>query len=115
MPGQILLVEDEAILALAASRILRKHGFEVVIVNTAEKAVEAAHPDSGISLILMDIDLGRGRMDGTEAARIILENYDVPVVFYSSHTEPDIVERTEKITSYGYVVKTAERRSLSPP
>ena len=44
-------------------------------------------------------------MDGTQAAREILKEKDIPVVFLSSHTEPEIVEKTEKITSYGYVVK----------
>ncbi len=53
----------------------------------------------------MDIDLGRGKTDGTEAAQKILEVKEIPVVFLSSHTETEIVEKTEKITSYGYVVK----------
>jgi len=52
----------------------------------------------------MDIDLGPG-IDGTQAAERILEHKDIPVVFLSSHTEPEVVEKTEKITSYGYVVK----------
>jgi PAS domain S-box-containing protein len=52
----------------------------------------------------MDIDLGEG-MDGTEVARAILQDHDIPVVFLSSHIEKEVVEKTEKITSYGYVVK----------
>ena len=72
-----------------------------------EGAVQRAlAPDSDIDLILMDIDLGQG-IDGTEAAAKILEEKDIPVVFLSSHTEPEIVEKTEKITSYGYVVKNS--------
>jgi PAS domain S-box-containing protein len=54
----------------------------------------------------MDIDLGSG-MDGTEAAQAILSDREIPVVFLSSHTEPEVVDRTEKITSYGYIVKTS--------
>ena len=54
----------------------------------------------------MDIDLGKG-MDGTEAAEIILKDKDIPVVFLSSHTEPEVVEKTEGITSYGYIVKNS--------
>jgi len=52
----------------------------------------------------MDIDLGEG-IDGTEAAKQILKETDLPVVFLSSYTSPEIVEKTEKITSYGYIVK----------
>lgn len=61
---------------------------------------------SDIDLILMDIDLGRG-MDGTETARKILGRHDIPIVFLSSHIEPEVVEKTETITSYGYVVKNS--------
>ncbi len=52
----------------------------------------------------MDINLGAG-IDGTEVAAAMLKKRDLPVVFLSSHMEPAVVEKTEKITSYGYVVK----------
>ncbi|MFC1670361.1 PAS domain S-box protein [Spirochaetota bacterium] len=102
----ILLVEDEVIIALAEKKTLEKYGYKVFSVSTGEKAVETVEKKSDIDLILMDIDLGKG-MDGTEAAEIILKYNDVPVVFLSSHTESEIVEKTEGITSYGYVVKNS--------
>lgn len=101
---RILLVEDEALIALDEENILKKHGYRVITEYSGEDAVKRVNADTDIDLVLMDIDLGMG-IDGTEAARRILEKRDVPVVFLSSHTEPDIVERTEGITSYGYVVK----------
>lgn len=102
----ILLVEDEAIIALSVSMTLKKFGFAVLVAANGEKAVAAAdaHPDIG--LILMDINLGKG-MDGTEAARAILAKHALPIVFHSSHTEPDVVEKTEGISSYGYIVKNS--------
>ncbi|MFW6208161.1 MAG: PAS domain S-box protein [Spirochaetota bacterium] len=106
MSKKILLVEDEALIAMVEAQLLKKHGYEVVPVYNGEKAVEAADNDSEISLVLMDIDLGKG-MDGTEAAEKVLENHDLPIVFLSSHTEPEIVEKTEGITSYGYIVKNS--------
>lgn len=106
MAKKILLVEDEAILALTEARMLEKHGFEVATVYTGENAIETVENDPDISLILMDIDLGTG-MDGTEAAESILERHDLPIAFLSSHTEPEIVEKTEGITSYGYIVKNS--------
>jgi PAS domain S-box-containing protein len=102
----ILLVEDEAIIAMSEAQILRRQGFEVSIVHDGERAIEAVDA-GGIDLVLIDIDLGRNRMDGTEAAQAILENHDLPVVFLSSHTEPEVVKKTEGITSYGYIVKHA--------
>ena len=102
----ILLVEDEAILAMSEKLQLEKYGYEVALALSGQEAVRIAHADEDIRLVLMDIDLGDG-MDGTEAAAIILKTRKVPIVFLSSHTEPEIVETTEKITSYGYVVKNS--------
>ncbi len=100
----ILLVEDEALIAMNEAAVLKKHGFEVLTAYNAEQAVKTAR-EKGIDLVLMDIDLGKGKQDGTEAAETILQSKDIPIVFLSSHTESDVVEKTENITSYGYVVK----------
>lgn len=102
----ILLVEDEAIQAMLSMQALEKYGYSVSTVNTGEKAVALIDAGSDIDLILMDIDLGKG-LDGTQAAAGILSRHDIPIVFLSSHTEPEVVEKTEKITSYGYVVKNS--------
>ncbi len=100
----ILLVEDQAFIAMSETRSLQTEGYLVRHAFTGERAIELMDEDAGIDLVLMDIDLGKG-IDGTEAARRILEDHDVPVVFLSAHTESDIVARTEGITNYGYIVK----------
>lgn len=103
---KILLVEDEAVIAMAEARILEKNGYHVLIAHSGEKAIEKIKEDPAVSLLLMDIDLGKG-IDGTEAAQTILETVDIPIVFLSSHTEPEVVEKTEGISSYGYIVKNS--------
>lgn len=105
-PKTILLVEDETIIALAQSKILKRNGFEVRKAAGGREAIEEAAKDPQIDLILMDINLGRG-IDGTEAARTILAAHDIPILFLSSHTESEYVRKTEEISSYGYVVKSA--------
>lgn len=105
-PKIILLVEDEAIIALEKNMTLRKYGYNVVLAHSGEAAIQQVASNSEISLVLMDINLGSG-IDGTEAARTILAGRDIPVVFHSSHTEPEVVEKTEGITSYGYIVKSS--------
>ncbi len=97
----ILLVEDEVIIALSEKAALEEYGYNVITANTGEKALKVFK-----DLILMDINLGE-RIDGTETAEIILKTHDVPIVFLSNHTEPEVVEKTEKITSYGYIVKNS--------
>jgi PAS domain S-box-containing protein len=105
-PQTILLVEDEALIAMAEKMMLEKNGYRVVTASTGEKAIAVAAENREINLILMDIDLGPG-VDGTMAAERILANRQLPIVFLSSHTEPAVVEKTEGITSYGYIVKNS--------
>ena len=100
----ILLVEDEGIIALSEAKMLRRHGYEVIMVPTGEQAIEAVKTLPDIDLILMDINLGTG-MDGTQAAETILQKNDLPLVFLSSHTDPKVVKRTEGVASYSYIVK----------
>jgi PAS domain S-box-containing protein len=102
----ILLVDDEAIIAMTEKMALEKYGYNVMIAPTGEDAVATVAKTPAIDLVLMDINLGAG-IDGTETAAAILKERDLPVVFLSSHMEPEVVAKTEKITSYGYVVKNS--------
>ncbi|MFP4492162.1 MAG: response regulator, partial [Spirochaetaceae bacterium] len=106
MPKKILLVEDEGVLALSQARVLEKNGFAVATAKSGEEALETLASDPSISLVLMDIDLGKG-MDGTETAQKILENNDLPIVFLTSHSEKEYVDKVKGITRYGYVLKNS--------
>src|SRR6056297_1805964 len=104
----LLLVEDEILIAMQEQKDLEDFGYHVRSVYSGEEAVElfSGPEESDIDLILMDIDLGSGIL-GTEAASLILKKKEIPIVFLSSRIEPDIVEKTEKVSSYGYVVKNS--------
>ena len=101
----ILLVEDESLIALMAREDLEQYGYTVITASSGRKAIDAVREKPGIDLILMDINLGPGKMDGTEAAEIILRDHDLPILFLSSYTRKDVVEQTDDVSSYGYVVK----------
>lgn len=107
----LLLVEDEAILAMSEKMQLERYGYKVVVARNGDDAARIGVENPEIDLVLMDINLGPG-IDGTVAARSILEARDVPILFLSSHTEPDVVEKTESITSYGYMVKNTSVTAL---
>ena len=102
----ILLVEDDGIIAMEETMVLREHGYNVIEASSGEEAVSRALSDDSIDLVLMDINLDPG-MDGTKAAELILAKRDIPLVFLSSHTEKEVVQKTEGITSYGYIVKNS--------
>ncbi|MFP4362470.1 MAG: PAS domain S-box protein [Spirochaetia bacterium] len=102
----ILLVEDEGLVSFSQKKALEKFGYSIKTVYSGEEAIETIHNDRNIQLVLMDIDLGEG-MDGIDTAERILASRDLPIVFLSSHTDPTIIQKTDRVTSYGYIPKTA--------
>ncbi len=102
----ILLVEDETIIALSQSQTIESYGYRVITAMSGEEALEIVTGSQSIDLVLMDIDLGAG-MDGTETAERIMKLRMLPIVFLTSHTEKEMVDRIKGITRYGYVVKNS--------
>ena len=88
--------------------MLEGFGYQVVVAGTGERALEIFCGKPEIDLILMAIDLGAGRLSGTETAIRILKIHHVPVIFLSSHAKPEVVARTERISTYGYVLKSTD-------
>ena len=101
---RILVVEDEAIVAIEIAAILSDAGFEVVgPVGTAIeafKAVLAAPPD----LVLMDICLP-GLTDGIGAAGAIRGQTSVPVVYVTGNTDLHLMDRVVATKPAGFVQK----------
>ncbi len=106
MKRRILLVEDQALLAMDEAQMIEKHGFEVRTTCTSEEALEMVKSDPDISLVLMDVDLGNGQ-NGTEVAVQILRIRELPIVFLTNHAEREMVEKVRNITRYGYVLKNS--------
>jgi len=102
----ILLVEDEVIIALAQSMIIREFGYEVITASSGKEAIQTAVDNRAIDLILMDIDLGKG-ISGPETAGQILALRNIPIVFLTSHSEKEYVDKVKEITRYGYVIKNS--------
>jgi PAS domain S-box-containing protein len=101
----LLLVEDHDLVAAYELRQLRALGYTVIHVSSGERAIDTVFRSRmTFDLILMDVDLGKS-MSGVSAAQIISTIFDIPIIFLSSHAEHEIVESTEKVSSYGYVFK----------
>lgn len=107
----ILIVEDEKIVALDIKRRLMNLDYSVCgIASTGEEAIEDAKtlkPD----LVLMDIML-KGEMDGIEAADIIKNRYNIPIVFLTASSDEKTIQRAKVTEPYGYILKPFEMRDL---
>jgi len=109
-PARILIVEDEAIVAIDVQKTVQKLGYDVpAIAFSGEEAlrkVEEIQPD----LILMDIVL-KGQMDGIEAAREIQERFGIPSVFMTGYSE-ELLDRLNTLQPLFYVSKPVEMNEL---
>lgn len=106
-PKTILFVEDQRTTVLIVSEQLRNFGYHVVTVDTGEKAVALVAGGEKLDLVLMDIFLGEG-IDGIEAAKHILVERNIPVVFFTNHSNREIVEKARGIARFGYVLKNSD-------
>lgn len=83
---QIVIVEDEAIIALELKFILEAKGFRIPkILTTGEQAVNYILKHSP-DLVLMDIRI-KGRLDGIQAVQQIKKSKKVPVIFLTGNTD----------------------------
>ncbi len=107
----ILIVEDEAILAMVYLHSLRTLGeLDVECVYSAEEAL-AAVERSLPKLILLDIKL-RGKRDGIMLAEIIRQNYDVPIVFITAFSDTDTLQRAWLTRPFRILGKTGDSGEL---
>lgn len=110
-PASILIVEDEAIVALDLRTQLEELGYDVIgIADQADDALKIAavqRPD----LVLMDVRL-KGPTDGIRTAGILARMYHVPVVYLTAHSDDETVQRAAGTAPYGYLTKPFQIREL---
>ncbi len=108
---QILIVEDEGIVAKDLQGMLRRLGYHVpATVGTGELAIQTAlqnQPD----LILMDIQL-RGSMDGVQASAAITSQQDVPILYLTANSDEATLQRAKATGPFGFLVKPFEERAI---
>ncbi len=111
MKNKILIVEDETIVAMEIKDRLECMGYDVVeIVDTGKHAIRRCaevRPD----LIIMDVML-KGKMDGVQAAEIIRNRFDIPVVYLTAYSDDKTLKRAKITSPYGYVLKPLQEREL---
>ena len=101
---KIMVVDDEVIITSQLEKRLSKMGYEVV--GSASSGVDAVdmarrlRPD----LILMDIVMP-GKLDGIEAAEIIVAEMDISVIFLTAYANDEFIKRAKSVEPFGYIVK----------
>ncbi|MBA2351077.1 MAG: EAL domain-containing protein [Burkholderiales bacterium] len=110
-PAKILVVEDEAIVALDIEQQLLEMGYDVcATVDNGAHAIALARQHRP-NLVLMDIVI-KGDMDGVETARHIGRGLYIPVVFLTAYSDARTVERAARTAPHGYLTKPFQPKEL---
>ena len=109
--ANILIVEDESIVAKDIETRLKKFGYHVFgPVPTGEEAIKKVTEKSP-DLVLMDIRL-KGKMDGVETAQLIHQNFDIPVIYITANADEKTLERAKVTDPFGYIIKPFKEKDL---
>ena len=109
--SRIFIVEDEALIAMELQERLSNLGYVVCgIAARGEQAVRLVH-ETHPDLVLMDINLA-GQMNGIEASARLHESSDVPVVFLTAFSDPELLRQATITMPFGYLVKPFDEQEL---
>jgi len=105
MLKKVLVVEDEQLIGLMLAEEIRHMGYEVTaVVSNGQAAVQAVQhnpPDA----VLMDISLP-GVLDGIETARIIKDERNIPILFFTGHHHGrQLLDRIRTVCPVGIINK----------
>ncbi|MBT3756978.1 MAG: response regulator, partial [Candidatus Cloacimonetes bacterium] len=107
----ILIVEDEIIIANDIKRALQKFNYNIIDIvksgETAIKTVEKTKPD----LVLVDILL-EGTLDGIDITNTIQSEYNVPVIYLTAYSDQRTLNEAKLTAPYGYISKPFEDKEL---
>ena len=106
MPEQInvMIVEDESIVAMDLSAGLEHDGYNVVgIADNYDDAVELFSGNQ-VDILLMDINI-YGNKDGVETATQLMKIKQVPLIYLTAFTDAKTIERVKHTNPAAFLTK----------
>lgn len=100
----ILVVEDEAIVAMDLESSLSGLGYRIAGVASSRREAIELTEKTAPDLVVMDIKLD-GEFDGIAAADEIRSRWHVPVVFLTAYVSDETLTRARAVGAHGYLVK----------
>lgn len=111
VPVRILVVEDDALVALGIQTILEDSGYHVCGIAASEPEAIALAGATAPTLALMDICL-RGPTDGIETAKRLRSLYGLSVLYLSAFTDQRTKDRILETEPLGFMQKPCSASQL---
>ena len=107
---KILIIEDEDLIAFDLENRMKKQGYNVFLVKEEKDAINVV-ANNKIDLALVDISLGTDKT-GIEIVKELYKVADVPVIYITAYDDEYILEKINKTTPYGYILKPFDEKEL---
>lgn len=111
MKKNILIVEDESLVAIDIKESLEELDYQVVGIASTYKKVTQFIENFSIDLILMDINLNQD-IDGIDITNSINKTSSIPVVYLTAFTDNNTIQRAVETEPVGYIVKPFDTNEL---
>ncbi|MBI1215833.1 MAG: response regulator [Alphaproteobacteria bacterium] len=109
----VLLVDDDLRNTFALSKVLKKHGMNVIIADNGQMALDKLESEKGVELVIMDIMMPV--MDGYEAIRTMRgrEKWkNLPVIALTARAMQDEQEKCMEAGANDYMTKPVDIERL---
>ena len=107
---KILVVDDEDIVLESCQAVFELDGFEVMLVTSADKAIEAMKNDN-FALLLIDVKMPKH--DGMYLMEKIKERWpNMPIIVMSGYCTTETIKQAFKMGAANFIAKTFEPDEL---
>ncbi|WP_070137838.1 LytR/AlgR family response regulator transcription factor [Crocinitomix algicola] len=108
----ILIVEDQELIAENLRRTLVSFGATNVLVATNAKAAEEKLISSAVDLMLVDINLGEGMKSGTELMMALSHETPVPHIYITANADEKNIKAASLTSPEGFLEKPYTKESV---
>ncbi len=107
----VLIVEDELIVAMINETLIRRLGYKVIsTIDNGKKAIEIAR-NTPIDVILMDFYLNGG-FTGLDTARAIRAFSNTPILFVTASQDDALIDAVASISNTSIIHKPIREQTL---
>jgi DNA-binding NarL/FixJ family response regulator len=108
----ILIVDDDATLAMELEEYLPTIGYQVMgVASSGSEAIKLARKFKP-NLILMDIKMP-GKLNGIQAAGIIKSELSISIIFISGYADEKLLEQAKLVEPLGYIHKPFSEEQIA--
>lgn len=107
----ILIIEDDVIITLYISKILKNMGLQNIYKASSAKCVYDILKTNKIDIVLSDVKI-KGELDGIDIATTLQDLYNLPIIFISAYKDNEILAKASKVNFLGYLLKPFRQEEL---